>query len=303
MHTSKISHQVLQDFNEKIQDTEYDLEIYLRRIDEKMTRLYTESISASRASIDLEDEREVTKQCLRICEGAKSYIESLTDRESSVLPKTPATAVETNVFEAQLRTRKVLDEYRDGFADTIGYLQKRLAFLIEDDGPAKDNARSGLLADVDVSKKCLEVCKVASEISRQTIFRVGEAIAEDSSDQVVVTNLADLFDIKKATSKNYSAQLVGSMTPENLLGLTEKRYSSRFGTAAGHSDPVEVGTATSSAVSEIQKSQHTSAPKASDREQSPGPRTRQNKPSPNEMRKRSMDGADKEKDWKEPDPR
>lgn len=35
--------------------------------------------------INLKDEREVTQQCLRICEDAKSYIESLTSRESSLL--------------------------------------------------------------------------------------------------------------------------------------------------------------------------------------------------------------------------
>ncbi|KIW63976.1 hypothetical protein PV04_08936 [Phialophora macrospora] len=293
MHTSKISQQVLQNFNERIQDTEYDLELHLRRIEQKMTRFEdTENPNASGASIDLEDEREVTKQCLRICEGAKSYIESLSDRESSVLPKTPAAdAVETNVFEAQLRTRKALDEYRDGFTETIGYLQQRLAFLIQNDSPANENERSRFLADIDVSKKCLEVCKVASEVSRQTIFRIGEVIAEDSSDQVVVTNLADLFDVRKALSKHGSAQLVGSMTAENLHHLTEKRYSSRFGTLASHPDPAaaEVGTTKSSGGVEVQHGQHTTELKPGDHEQRPGSRTRQTRPSPNEMRKRSME--------------
>ena len=281
-----------------IQDTAYNLELHLRRIDEKMTRLNIENTNASGVSINLEDEREVTKQCLRICEDAKSYIKSLSDRESSLLPETAQNAVRENFFEAQLRTRQALDENRDSFAETIGYLRKRLDLLIQDDDPEKDNERSRLQADINISKQCLDVCKVASEVSHQKVYRIGEVIAEGGSDQVVVTTLADLFDIKKALSKDSSAQLVGSMTAENLQYLTEKRYISRFGTLAGHSDPAEAGTASSPAVFEVQKSKHAFAPQIGNHEQSPEPRTRQNRPSPNEMRKRLMDGAmDQEKGW------
>lgn len=42
---------------------------------------------------------------------------------------------------------------------------------------------------------------MASEISRQKVYRIGEVIGEGDSDQVVVTTLADLFDIGKALSK------------------------------------------------------------------------------------------------------
>ena len=173
-HTSKISHQVLQQFNEMTQDTAYNLELRLRRIDEKMTRLNIENTNASGVSIDLEDEREVTKQCLRVCEDAKSYIESLSDRESSLLPETPQNAVEENSFEAQLRTRQALDEHRDSFIEIIGYLRKRLDLLIQDDDPEKGDERSRLQADINISKQCLDVCKVASEVSRQKVYRIGE---------------------------------------------------------------------------------------------------------------------------------
>jgi hypothetical protein len=291
-HTSKISHQVVQEYDEMVQDTAYNLQLHLRQIDEKMMRLHIENTSASGASIDLEDEREVTKQCLRICQDASSYIESLSERESSLLQETPQNTVEDNVFEAQLRTRQALDENRVRFTETMDLLRKRLEFLIQDDSPEKDKHRSQLQADINTSKQCLDVCKMASEVSRQTVYRIGEVIAEGDSDQVVVTTLADLFDIKKALSKDNSAQLVGSMTPENLKYLTEKRYSSRFGTISSHSDHTEAGTT----YFEVQKSEPVVAPQTGNREQSPGPRTRQNRPSPNEMRKRQGEGAiDQEK--------
>ncbi|KIW90636.1 uncharacterized protein Z519_08419 [Cladophialophora bantiana CBS 173.52] len=298
MHTSKISHNVLQQYNEMIQDTAYNLELHLRRIDEKMTRSNVENTSTSGVSIDLEDEREVTRQCLRICEDARSYIESLSVRESSLLPEMPPNAVEEHSFEAQVRTRQALDDNRESFAEIIAYLRKRLDLLIRDDDPEKDNERSQLQADINISKQCLDVCKMASEVSRQKVYRIGEVIAEGDSDQVVVTTLADLFDIRKALSKDNSAQLVGSMEAENLRILTEKRYSSRFGTLAGHSNPAEAGTTSSPTAFEAQRSKYAFAPQTGNHEQTPGLRARQDRPSPNEMRKRPTDGAmDQEKGW------
>lgn len=112
-------------------------------------------------------------------------------------------------------------------------------------------------------------------------------IADGDSDQVVVTTLADLFDVKKAVSKGNSAQLIGSMTEEALRHLTDKRYSSRFG-AVGASDSVR--TTTSPSVFETQKSKHSSPTQTGHDEQLPGPEGRRNRPSPNEMRKRQVDG-------------
>jgi hypothetical protein len=277
-----------------IQDTAYNLELHLRRIDEKMTQFSIENTNTSDISIDLKDEREVTKQCLRICEDARSYIESLSNRESSLLQEAPQNALEDymrNSFEAQLLTRQALDENRDSFAEIIGHLRKRLETLVQNEDPGNDNERLRLQADINISKQCLDVCKVASEVSRQKVYRIGEVIADGDSDQVVVTTLADLFDIKKALSKDNSAQLVGSMTDESLRHLAEKRYSSRFGALAGDSDPAEAGATSSPSVFEVQKSKHTFPPQTGNDEQSPGPKTRQNRPSPNEMRKRGMGGA------------
>ncbi|RMZ87344.1 hypothetical protein DV736_g5429, partial [Chaetothyriales sp. CBS 134916] len=247
--------QVLQEYNEMVKDTAYNLELHLRRIDEKMTQSGIGISSTSRTSVNLEDEREVTKQCLRVCEDARSYIECLSDRESSLLEETPQDTVQGSFFEAQLQTSQVLGESRNGFAATIEHLQQRLQSLLqEDDGPEKSSVRSRLQADIDISKQCLDVCKVASEVSRQTVCKIGEVVAEGDSDQVVVTTLADLFDVKKALSKDNSAQLVGSMLPEDLRYLVDKRYSSRFGAVAGNSRSVEANNTSSPAVVEMQMS-------------------------------------------------
>lgn len=256
-----------------------------------MTQFGMEDNDASGADVDFADERDVTKQCLRICEDARSYIESLLRRKAPLLPEAPENPVAESPFEAQWRTRQALDGNRYSFEVTIGLLRNRLESLVQNGGPENDNERSRLLADIDVSKQCIDVCKVASEVSRQKVFTVGEVIADGNSDQVVVTTLADLFDVKKALSKDRSAQLVGSMTEENLRLLTEKRYSSRFGALEGDSEPATAGASSSSAVVEEQQSAHALGPQVGRQEQSPGLRTCQSRPFPNEMRKRQMDGT------------
>ena len=290
--TSKVSQQVLGEYNEMIQDTVCDLKVHLQQIDEKMARFPAGNSSTSDISIDLKDERAVTKQCLLICEDAKSYIESLSNRESALLQEAPQNVTEDDTqssFEAQLLTRQIMDQNRDSFAEIIGRLQERLRSLLLNGEPGNDNERLRLQKDIDISKQCLEVCKVASEVSHQKIYRVGEAIADGDSDQVVITTLADLFHVKIAKSTGNSAQLIGSTTEDTLRHIIDKRYSSRFGASA--SDPVRVqtGTTTSPSVPGTQKSKNSAPPQAGNDEQLRGPDTRPNRPSPNEMRKRTVD--------------
>ncbi|EER40864.1 conserved hypothetical protein [Histoplasma capsulatum H143] len=293
MHTSKVSHQVLQEYNEMIQDTAYNLEVHLQRIDEKMAHFTVKNTYSSDITIDLKDEREVTKQCLRVCDDARSYIESLAKRESSLLQEVPQKASDDdihNYFEAQLLTRRALNDNRNSFEEVTSRLRERLESLIRNGDSGKDNERLRLQEDVNISKQCLEVCKMANEVSRQKIYRIGEAIADGDSDQVVVTTLADLFDIKRALSKGNSAQLVGSMTEEALRHLADRRYSSRFGAVTGDSDP-ETGATISPSLLETRRSKYVVRAQTDGEDQPPEPKTRRNTPSPNEVRKRAVGDA------------
>ncbi|PKX89425.1 uncharacterized protein P174DRAFT_425346 [Aspergillus novofumigatus IBT 16806] len=296
MHSSKVSERVLQEYNEMIQDTAYNLDIHLRRIDEKLARLMTQDDNASDVSINLEDEREVTKQCLRICQDAKTFIETLTQRESAVLQEAPRNITQAdveNLFEAQLLTRQTLDENRAGFTDIISRLQERLDSLLTN-RDRNDKERMALQEDIQISRQCLEVCNMASEVSRQKVYRIGEVIADGDSDQVVVTTLADLFDIKKALSKGNSAQLVGSMTEEALRNLTDKRYSSRFAAVATPSAKVATPSSPSTP-----GAQNVKPPVGISEGGLPQPQrsgTRRNRPSSNEMRKRAVTGMAKSDD-------
>ncbi|KAK4089230.1 hypothetical protein Purlil1_6219 [Purpureocillium lilacinum] len=186
-----------------------------------------------------------------------------------------------DTFEAQLLTRQALAENRDRVVEVIGRLRERLESIILD---GNTDARLQLLEDINTSKQCLEVCNMASsQVSQQKIHIIGEVIADGDSDQVVVTTLADLFDVKKATSKGRSAQLIGSTADDTLRQLSENRYSSRFGASAGDLGPNHSGTSVKSSGFEAVKVNPALPGKD---KQSPCQGVTKDWPSPNQTRKR-----------------
>lgn len=272
-----------------IQDTIYNLELHLQRVDDKMTRLTAEHRSPDGRPIDLTDEKEVTRQCLRICEEAKIYIQKLSTGASSILDEAPRSAVQEQPYEAQIQTRQTLYKTQDSFAETFAHLSRRLEALIKDQSSNTDDERSKLEKDIRTSKQCLDVCNMATEMTRQKVYRIGEVIADGHSDQVVVTTLADLFDIGKATSKDSSAQLLGSMSEDALRHLADKRYESRFGAVVTNSLS-EVDTTQSRPASKKSNREEAQS-KSGDQERPLRKNSSLKKPSSNEIRKR-MPGGD-----------
>jgi hypothetical protein len=269
-----------------ITDTAYNLKLQLQRIDEKMKQLTPEKTNSPGIGINLKDEREVTQQCLRVCEDARSYVVSLSEKESILLQTPSQDASHEDSFEAQERTRQFLDQTLQSIAATMIFLQKRLEKVIQNDGPENDSERMRLQADIDISKQCLNVCEVASEISRQKVYRVGEVIAGEDSDQVVANTLSDLFDVKRAVAKDRAAQLITSTTDESLRHIATARYGSRFGAVTSDSVTLQAGNTTRKA----QQSEQEVPTQAGSLEQTAGRRPKRDKPSPNQMRKRTDSG-------------
>jgi len=229
-----MTHELLEKYDDKIQDVAYDLEIHLQRIDEKLSRIEPGGTSNSQSSVNLQDERAVTEQCLIVCQNARSSIEKLQQQEPVLQAATVQDADQTKIqFEAQRRTNQTMNDYRNSLLDTIKHLQERLSSLVSRDDPDSDRQRSRLEQDINISRQCLEVCKQASEQVSHKIYTVGEVVAEDDTDQVVLNTLSDLFDVRKAIAKNRSAQLVTSTSDETAQLLAVERYKSRFGAVNG----------------------------------------------------------------------
>jgi len=274
-----------------IKDTAYNLEVRLRRVE---ASLCTDSSSAS-SNIDLQDEREVTRQCLRICEDAQSYLKSLQDRQA--LPRQEATPSPTGAvqsqFEAELITTRMLNESRAKFMQIIGHLQESLASVTSNEGAERERQMSRLREDISISKQCLEVCQMATDKVQhhRKVHTIGEVIADDDTDQVVVTTLADLFDVRKVLAKNRSAQLVGSMMEETLQQVSRDRYGSRFGAVTSDLGLVQTNIAAASSKYGAREdnaqrlSPGTQHKRAASRETTNG-----SSPSQNQARKRAAEG-------------
>lgn len=285
-HTSKVSHEVLEKYSEVIDDTMYDLNVQLQRINEKIGSSTVGSTDTSDTNIDLMDEQAVTQQCLRICEQARCYFDSLTTGEPSL--KHEAAAVHAadgpHHFEAQMLTRKLVDESREKFSETIGRLQGRLETLSLEGG--HDSERARLQEEIDHNKRNLAICKTAAdEVYRQKVFRVGESVAEGDSDLVVITTLADLFDVGKIRSMGNSAHLIGSMTDESLRQVSRDRYGSRFGSLASSG----TDNTASHATSDTRRTGSYTPHQAGEDKSSNDTTTRRTKPAPNEVRKRTTE--------------
>jgi flagellar hook-length control protein FliK len=148
-----------------IKDTVYNLEMRLQRIDEKITTVDADRPTLLEdSSIDLQDEKAVTVQCLRICERASSYIKSLQDEQPALQREAPqqGAGYVVNQFEAQLLTQKSLNENRDNLLETIGRLRERLESITSNGGPGGESETLRLQEEINISKQCLEVKRYTS---------------------------------------------------------------------------------------------------------------------------------------------
>lgn len=214
-----------------IKDTSYNLQIHLQRIDEKLVRISVDNSASSDTSVDLQDEKAVTRQCLQICNKARSYIESIQNKQPVLLQnRAPTTlGIVQTEFEAQILTSKTLNDNRYKILKTIRRLQKRLGSIISEKPSDRTHGKSRLQEDLDISRQYLEIYdQAAKQVSHQKIHTVREVVTDDNTNQIIVTTLADLFDVKKVWAKNRSAQLVGSITDDTLQKMSTDRYKSRF---------------------------------------------------------------------------
>lgn len=295
-HGAKASNEVLRQYMDMAQITADELRLQLQRIDEKMADLSPEDAPSSNISLDLRDEYAVTNKCLLICQEAKDFIESLTRRQSSVLPENvPNTAGDTiqQIFEGQQATRQAMDESRNKLMETINRLVKRLDCLVQEQGADASEERKRLQDDIKVSMQCLEVCKVATEITQQKIYRVGETIADGNSDLVVVNTLSDLFDVGIARSTDNSAHLVASLTSDDFREVISQRYNSRFGAVVVDPSSAEAGASKSPPATQVRSTRATTQTTADGAQRAEQKPSRQ-RPNPNEMRRRATKDEDHE---------
>ena len=253
-HASKVSHQDLKEYTEFIEETEPDLTLHLQRIIELITQSTVKNINASGKSVSLEDEKEVAEQSLRICEYARVHAARLSERKESTNASGMPISLEDEreVCEQCLRVcvyvplqlRQSFGENRVGFTKTIGCSQKSLELAATKEISEHEDKISRLRSDTNISEQCSDDCTVTSGIPDLKVYKAREVIANDGSDQILVTTLEDRLNMKKASCAGTSARPVGS-----VMGRLIASCSSNQIVANSRSGYFDIGEATSTGTS------------------------------------------------------
>lgn len=206
---------------------------------------------------------------------------------------------------------ETIQDTEDNLNEQLKRAEQKLAQSTMED--SKD-LRTYLKIEADITKNCLCICKDAkacvkslenqeSSLSRelktfkttnkavsQVIHTFGKLSVKKNSDQVLVTTVADVFDVKEAETEDNSMHLAGSMDGKTFRYASKMRYNSRFGVAGADPNSTETGTTRSLSSSETKKSERASPLQIRSGEQAPESETKNSKSSSNQSRKRMMVG-------------
>ncbi|KAH8879330.1 hypothetical protein GQ53DRAFT_706046 [Thozetella sp. PMI_491] len=297
MKHTRATQKFLDQYEDMIKDTMYQFELNIQRLDDTIAARPPDTTGISPTHVDLKDEKAVTEQCIRICQDANSYLEIV--QKQRLLVPDEASGEAADVVEIQFKAQTVanqaLSESRQKFTETITLLQDRLNHFLSIEGPEREEQRTALQQDINISKDCITICKEAeNQVSTKKIHIIGEVAGEDDSDLVVLTTVADLFEVKVVRARNRGGYLVGSMDAESLKHLATNRYQHynlRFGSVSGDSERTLSREFTSSSDSKGLGS-NTKRPNQKKKENQPiEPETDAGKPSANEMRRRAADNG------------
>jgi hypothetical protein len=148
-----------------VQDTAYNLNVQLQRINEKMERFPSEEPDTTGAGF--RDERTVIRHCIGICEEAMTRIRSLLDRErraysAALSEQITADGASTHpkLFQAHEETREMLHNNRDNIAKFLGRLQEGLSSLAMGQHRDSEQRETQLKEDIRALEDSLEVCRI-----------------------------------------------------------------------------------------------------------------------------------------------
>jgi hypothetical protein len=184
-------------------------------------------------------------------------------------------------LQAQLQSRQAPDES----AAIIDCLRQRLETLIVEGDSESNKERLQLQENINIVKQFQELCK-ATVPAQGKIHIIGETTADDNSDLVALTTVADIFHIKKASATKQSMHAAGSMTSEDFRHLNEKRYTGCSEALVAYSSSTEAGASLSTSVTQASRSVRICPPSAISSEHSQELRTSRVKSSSNQARKR-----------------
>jgi predicted nucleic acid-binding Zn-ribbon protein len=237
---------VLNEYQEKIEDTMSDLTEHLRKVDARLQALLAQRIDDAEESEterhNLRSEHESIQQCMNICTDVAAHIDLVRPKivpymsshdDRQVITTTAAFGV-----SAQRDTEQVLGRCKDDLTSVLSQLRTRLHEVSQRQNilshqhtiPAdQEDDQKRLQEELESIKQSLSICEEASQKAKPDRTNVFEEITmADDGHQIMVSTFGDLICARKITAGARSVQWFGQMSDESLQELSQKRGESSF---------------------------------------------------------------------------
>jgi predicted nucleic acid-binding Zn-ribbon protein len=237
---------VLNEYQEKIEDTMSDLTEHLRKVDARLQALLAQRIDDAEESEterhNLRSEHESIQQCMNICTDVAAHIDLVRPKivpymsshdDRQVITTTAAFGV-----SAQKDTEQVLGRCKDDLTSVLSQLRTRLHEVSQRQNilshqhkipTDQEDDQKRLQEELASIKQSLSICEEASQKAKPDRTNVFEEITmADDGHQIMVSTFGDLICARKITAGARSVQWFGQMSDESLQELSQKRGESSF---------------------------------------------------------------------------
>ncbi|CAG7930274.1 unnamed protein product [Penicillium olsonii] len=241
MNLTKTTKNVIDEYNELIEDTKCDLGIHLQSIEKRLA-----SLSSGEESINvqmMEEERGSTQQGLEICDQLSAYIEQTRSTSLEKMTRVPIisevgsspighnnipwlilsqalTSAERELINSRLR----LLQHRHERGGQPRLLHRRES-LLQDDETGEQNDSQEEADNIKESLKFFD--QISEETSKNRTNHFEDITTGDRSTQAVVSTLKDLISARRITSGSDSLQVLGQVSDDSLQLMLRERDNSK----------------------------------------------------------------------------
>ncbi|KAK2002197.1 hypothetical protein LX36DRAFT_627456 [Colletotrichum falcatum] len=227
LQSATVTLQTLNEYKDMIQKTAGELEDHLEDVNAKLEHLIShqqESLQALSSNIErIQNEKDSTEVCLEICAQVQARIDEMQFRPVSAGASSNEISCR-NLTRAMVMTMSTLSQCRDMIADNVSQLRRqkeevsRRQFASDTTSspePLEAEIRR-LQEEADSTKTCLTICNDASEHAAKRVHVLQDMSTGHDGQQVFVSTLGDLFNVKGATTGDRGIQFVGSVGEDSL---------------------------------------------------------------------------------------
>ncbi|KAK1574575.1 uncharacterized protein LY79DRAFT_614449 [Colletotrichum navitas] len=227
LESATVTLQTLNEYKDMIQKTAGELEDHLEDINAKLEHLILhqqESFQALSSNIDrIQNEKDSTEICLEICAQVQARIDEMQFRPIS--PSSSSNEISCrNLTRAMVMTMSTLSQCRDIITDNVSQLRRQKEEVSRQQLGSDVTSSSGQLEagnrrlqeEANSTKTCLTICNDASEHAMKRVHVLEDMTTGHDGQQLFVSTLGDLFNVKGATTGDRGIQFVGSVGEESL---------------------------------------------------------------------------------------